>query len=148
MITFLRSSGFPFLTEARTMSPLQAAGNLETQSSCDMWDKLTIVTPSRLLTDSLSTSGNLLGSKLLSFESHDSSTNQRSVSKSNDLSRPIKSQYPGHMICIDQSEASIQVTWSVSTNQRPVSRLRDLSGPIRSQYPGHMIFLDQSEASI
>ena len=29
-ITFLRSSGFPFLTVASTMSPLQAAGSLDT----------------------------------------------------------------------------------------------------------------------
>ena len=29
---------------------------------------------------------------------------------------PIRGQYPGHMITIDQSEASIQVTWSLSAN--------------------------------
>ena len=31
--------------------------------------------------------------------------------------RPIKGQYPGHVITLDQSEASIQVTWSLLTNE-------------------------------
>ena len=65
-----------------------------------------------------------------------------------DHSRPIRGQYPGHVITLSQSEASIQVMWSVSTNQRPVSRSCDHSRPIRGQYPGHVITLDQSEASI
>ena len=49
---------------------------------------------------------------------------------------------------LDQSEASIQVTWSLSANQRPLSRSRDNSQPIRGQYPGQVITLDQSEATI
>ena len=60
--------------------------------------------------------------------------NQRQVSKSRDHSRPIRGQYPGHVITLDQSEASIQVAWSLSTNQRLVSRSRDHSRPIRGQY--------------
>ena len=39
-----------------------------------------------------------------------------SLSTSNS-SWPIRGQYPGHMITLGQSEASIQVTWSLS--QRP-----------------------------
>ena len=35
---------------------------------------------------------------------------------------PIGGQYLGHVITLDQSEASIWVMWSLSTNQRPVSR--------------------------
>ena len=34
----------------------------------------------------------------------------------------------------NQSEASIDVTWSVSTNQRPVFMSLDLFGPITSHY--------------
>ena len=34
--------------------------------------------------------------------------------------QPIRDQYPRHMTCIDQSEASIHVTWHVLTNERPV----------------------------
>ena len=45
-------------------------------------------------------------------------------------SGPIKGQYPGHVISLDQSEASVQVTWSVWTNQRSVSRSRDQSAPM------------------
>ena len=37
-----------------------------------------------------------------------------------DQSWPMKSEYSGHMISIDQSDISIQVTWSVLTNQRSV----------------------------
>ena len=33
---------------------------------------------------------------------------------------PIRDQYSGHVTSIDQSEASIQVTWPVLTNQSPV----------------------------
>ena len=32
---------------------------------------------------------------------------------------PIRDQYSGRVTSIDQSEVSIQVTWSVLTNQRP-----------------------------
>ena len=52
----------------------------------------------------------------------------------------------GHMVRFDQSEASIQVTWSFSTNKRPVSRSLDHSRPIRGQYQGQEIPLDQWEA--
>ena len=34
------------------------------------------------------------------------------------VSRPIRGQYPGHVICLGQSEACVQVTWSVLTNGR------------------------------
>ena len=37
------------------------------------------------------------------------------------------------LICLDQSQTSIQVTWSVLTNRRPVFRSPDLSWPIRAQ---------------
>ena len=57
---------------------------------------------------------------------------------------------PDHHHQLDQREASIQVTWSLSTNQRPVSRSHDHSRPIRCQhlchskpmriqYPGHLL---------
>ena len=36
---------------------------------------------------------------------------------------PIGGQYPGHVITLDQSEASFLVTWSLLTHQRPVSGL-------------------------
>ena len=62
-----------------------------------------------------------------------------------DHSQPIRGQYPGHVITLHQSEASIQVMWSLSTNQRPVSRSCDHSRPIRGQYPGHVITLHQSD---
>ena len=52
------------------------------------------------------------------------------------------------MTSIDQSQASIQVTWSVWTNQKPVFRSRDQYCPITSQYSGHVICVDQSQASI
>ena len=48
-------------------------------------------------------------------------TNKRPVSGSRDLFRPMRGQYPVHLITLDQWEASIQVTWSLSTNERPVS---------------------------
>ena len=38
------------------------------------------------------------------------STNQRPLFRSRDQSRPIRGQYSGHVISLDQSEASIQVT--------------------------------------
>ena len=62
-------------------------------------------------------------------------TNQRPVFRSRDLYWPIRGRYSGHMICIDQSEATIQVNWPLLTNkrpeflshdQRPVFRPRDL----------------------
>ena len=56
------------------------------------------------------------------------------------LAWPIRGQYLGHVIYIDQSEASIWVTWSTLTNHRPVFRSRDLHWPIIGQYslwPGH-----------
>ena len=34
--------------------------------------------------------------------------------------QPIRGQYPGHVITLDQWEASIRVTWSLLTNERPV----------------------------
>ena len=54
----------------------------------------------------------------------------------------MKGQYLGHVICLDQSEASIQVIWSVLTNHsqvpqvpcRPVCRSR--SGPSVWSDPG------------
>ena len=63
---------------------------------------------------------------------------------------PITGQYSGHLISIDQSEISIQVTWPVLTNQRSVFRLLDQYWPIRGQYSysGHVTSIDQSEASI
>ena len=48
----------------------------------------------------------------------------------------------------DQSEAIMQVMWSLSANQRSVSRSDYYPRPIRGQYPGHVITLSQSEASI
>merc|ERR1711894_185149 len=63
-------------------------------------------------------------------------------------SRPIRGQYSGHMMYLDQSEDSIQVTLCISTNQRTVFRSHDVSRPIRGQYSGHMMYLDQSEDSI
>ena len=42
--------------------------------------------------------------------------------------------HPDSHTLIDQSEASILVTWSLSTNQRPVSWPRDHSGLIRGQH--------------
>ena len=59
----------------------------------------------------------------------------RPVSCSCYRSRPIRSQYPCHVITLDQSEASTPITWSLKTNQRPVSRSNDHSRPIRGQYP-------------
>ena len=59
------------------------------------------------------------------------------------------SVWPGqqHRSVASQSEASIQVTWSLSTNQRPDSRSWDHCQPIRGQYPGHGITFSQSETS-
>ncbi len=37
--------------------------------------------------------------------------------------QPIRGQYSGHVISIDQSQASIQVTWLLVTNHRPVFTL-------------------------
>ena len=37
--------------------------------------------------------------------------------------QPIRDQYWGHVMSIDQSEISIEVTWSVLTNHRPVFTL-------------------------
>ena len=48
-------------------------------------------------------------------------TNQRPVFRLCDHYCPIRVQYPGHVIIIDQSEASIQVMWSLLSNQRPLS---------------------------
>ena len=62
----------------------------------------------------------------------------------NSLSQPIRGQYSGHVVSLDQLEASVQVKWSVLTNKKPVF----LCQPIRGQYSGHVICLDQSEASI
>ena len=53
---------------------------------------------------------------------------------SRDLSGPIRGQYLCHIIFLDQSEASIEVTLSVLKNQRPVFRSCAMSGPIRGQY--------------
>ena len=67
-----------------------------------------------------------------------SSTRKLRVKPSQFLSRvfwprrrwqPIRGQYSGHVICIDQSEASIQVTWSALTNQRPRQRWQLLRRP-------------------
>ena len=45
----------------------------------------------------------------------------------------------------DQSEASIQITWSLWTNQRGQYPDHVITlWPIRGQYPGHVITLDQS----
>ena len=63
-------------------------------------------------------------------------------------SKPFRGHYSGHMITLSQSEASNQVTWSLSANQKLVSRSHDRSLSIRSQCPGHMITLSQSEDSI
>ena len=52
--------------------------------------------------------------------------NQRPVFRSRDLSLPIRGQYSGQVICIDQWEASIQFIWPLLTNRRPVFRSRDL----------------------
>ena len=38
------------------------------------------------------------------------------------------------LITCNQSQASVQVTWSVWTNKRSVFRSRDLSGPLRGLY--------------
>ena len=57
------------------------------------------------------------------------SSNHKSVFRSRDLYRPIRGQYSGPVICIDQSEARIQVTWSVWTNQRPVLPASPSSAP-------------------
>ena len=43
---------------------------------------------------------------------------------------PIRGQYSGHVICLDQSEASIQVTLYVWTNQRPVLPAGVLQGAV------------------
>ena len=51
---------------------------------------------------------------------------------------------PGVRVQIIQSEASIQVMWSLSSNQSPEAR----SIIPRGQYPGHVITLSQSESSI
>ena len=40
---------------------------------------------------------------------------------------------PPLFLSVDQSEASIHVTWSLLTNQRPVRKSHDLSWPIRGQ---------------
>ena len=47
-----------------------------------------------------------------------SGTNQRPVIRSCDHSGPIRGQYSGHVITLDQSEASNQVMGSLWTNQR------------------------------
>lgn len=52
-----------------------------------------------------------------------------------------------HVITLDQSAASYQVTWSLLTNQQSVTSSSDYSWPIRSQLQFHVINLDQSEAS-
>ena len=49
---------------------------------------------------------------LRSLTSHNQSEASTKVS---DQSRPIRGQYWGHMTSLDQSEASIEVTWSVSS---------------------------------
>ena len=54
---------------------------------------------------------------------------------------PIRGQYSGHVTCLGQSEASIQIRLSVLTNQRPVFMSRDMSRPIRSQFSGQVICL-------
>ena len=51
-----------------------------------------------------------------------------------DKSGPIRGQYSGHVICLDQSEDSIHVTLSVLANKRPAIRSHDLFRPIRGQY--------------
>ena len=58
------------------------------------------------------------------------------VAGSCDHSQPIRGQYLGHVITLSQSEASIQVMWSLLANLRPVFRACDHSQPIRSQYLG------------
>ena len=83
---------------------------------------------------------------ILSYHQH------QQVSKTN---RPIRGQYPGHVICLDQSEARIverdrnnfeEVT---DRGEREGDLLRGkLWEPIRGQYSGHVTSLDQSEASI
>ena len=52
------------------------------------------------------------------------------------------------MTLLDQSEANIQVTWTVLTNQSRVFRSRDPSRPIRSQYSDHLTCIVQSQPSI
>ena len=69
--------------------------------------------------------------------------------------RPRKTELPGQIsITLSrwagesyQSEASIQVTWSLWTNQRPVSSSLNIFWPIRGQYLTPLISFDQSEAS-
>ena len=46
-----------------------------------------------------------------------------SVSLNSSGSRSIRGQYSGYVTCLDQSEATVQVTWSVLTNQRSVFTL-------------------------
>ena len=75
-------------------------------------------------------------------------TNQRSVFRSRDPYCPIRGQYSGHVISINQSGSSIQVTRQVLTNYRSVIRSRDQYWPIRDQYSGHVTIIDQSEISI
>ena len=75
-------------------------------------------------------------------------TNEKAVMRSHDQYWPIRGQYWGHMTIIDQSEASIEVTWPLLTNQRPVLRSHDQYLSMRDQYPRHMTIIDQSEAII
>ena len=46
----------------------------------------------------------------------DTDSGDQNLPLPNEFLRPITSQYSGHVICMDQSEASIQITWSVWTN--------------------------------
>ena len=76
-------------------------------------------------------------------------------------SRPIRGQYPGNLIILGQSEARIQVIWSLLTNERPIQvtwcTLEQSEAYIQvtwslsaNQRPvlSHLITLDQWEACI
>ena len=51
------------------------------------------------------------------------------LERSHDLSQSMRGYYLGHVITLNQWEASIQVRWAHSTNERPVSMSRDRSRP-------------------
>ena len=71
-------------------------------------------------------------------------SNQYSVFRSRDLYWPITGLYSGYVTSLDQSQASIQVTWPVLTstyvtwpvltNDRPPFRSLDQYWPITGQY--------------
>jgi len=59
---------------------------------------------------------------------------------------PIRGQHPGHVITLDQSEASIRVTWSLWTNQgRDGPMRRPVQNPISILFNEMAKILDKRE---